>query len=95
MKLLEYDKIGHLSAYATFCFTLLAWTRRQFQRANNGCRYLIFVVVTGSVLGIVLELLQGFVLTGRYFDYLDVIANIIGAIIGAVFASLIIKKTPV
>ena len=91
-KLLEYDKIGHLTAYAILSFLLFIWIGKQYSRNTKVLKLYVVAIITGSVLGLILELIQGHLLTGRYFDLMDVIANIMGCIVGAVFASIVIKR---
>ena len=85
-KLLEYDKLGHFGVYAILSVFILCWKWKQYSESLEGLNQYIWPLIFGVILGIILELLQGYVLAGRYFDMKDVIANIIGSIVGAVFA---------
>ena len=74
------DKWGHLLAYAV----LMGWFVQLYQRRNMLLFYALFLLM----LGVVLEFLQG--LTGRYFEYADMLANGGGVALG-----LLLLLTPV
>ena len=69
------DKIVHLVLYALLGFT---WTRAL--RCNK-----ISWILIGSlaILGTILECVQFLFLEGRFFEILDIIANIGGSMLGA------------
>ena len=76
--LITSDKSHHLLAYAGTMF----WFQLAF---NARFRWIIFLVG----LGIALEIIQG-LLSYRYFEYADILANISGVVIG-----LILANTPI
>ena len=54
----------------------------------------VMTILLSSIFGICMELMQYYFFPGRYFEYLDIIANIIGAICGfALFKYVYIKFT--
>lgn len=68
-----YDKVNHLIAYAV----LTGWFGQLYVSKGQ----LLLCVVSFICLGILLEILQG--MSGyRTFDYMDMIANSIGVLIG-------------
>lgn len=72
------DKILHFISYA-----LLAWLMYHCFSAGS-MRYPMIVALIMSILyGLLIEVLQGIVNTGRCFDYFDIIANIIGSLAGS------------
>lgn len=73
------DKWVHWIMYATMAF-LLNGVLKQFKIKHR--KQLIYSVVLTSVYGIIMELLQAVLNTGRHFEYFDIIANIIGSISG-------------
>ena len=86
------DKLGHFGIYGILTAIIL-WgnykTGLPLDR-NTG----ITAILWSGIYGIVMELMQYYFFPGRYFEYLDIIANIIGAICGfALYKYLYIKYT--
>ncbi len=78
---LSIDKVGHLVAYAVLAWWLL-WGLAKTDRLNR--RNLIGVCILGAGYGIALEFVQKWYFPGRFFEVLDMVANLCGIIIGAV-----------
>ena len=76
---LPLDKIGHFGIYSILAMIV----SRGFTKWNNK---LIFLLCTAY--GISMELLQYAFFPGRYFEWLDILANSLGAIAGII----LIKK---
>jgi VanZ family protein len=76
------DKLHHLIAYALLVFPA-AWRRPK----NRICLYLFFIAYSGAI-----ELIQPFV--NRTGEWLDLLANITGIVMGIVSATLLIKMAP-
>lgn len=80
--LLAPDKIAHFIFYAVF---VILFTRG-FSRMPTGNRWsrnqFSIPLIGGIIYGGLIELYQGFILTNRTADYVDFIANCIGAILG-------------
>lgn len=70
------DKLGHLLAYAL----LMGWFVQLFRGWHTILRYAVALIA----LGIGLEFLQQ--LTGRYFEYADMLANTLGVCLGMLTA---------
>lgn len=87
--LFSFDKLGHFSVFAILSglMTYGMW--------KNGAKLsfiLILIIISlASLYGFTIEILQGSVFKERYFEILDIIANIIGSIVGAL-AFTYIKK---
>ena len=76
----HFDKVSHLAAYLLLVFL---WSSALFQKTTKikAARISFY----GSIfLGIILEILQWQLNFGRHFEILDIIANIIGAILGLI-----------
>ena len=77
------DKVVHFIMYGgltgTFCFDY-------YRRSVAHYRYIALVVafVVAIAIGAVLELLQAYMGIGRSGDYLDIVANSLGAVVGIV-----------
>ena len=90
--LIAMDKLGHFGVYGLLTVAIL-WGNHK-NEVPLTTKSAIFAVFLAGVYGICMELMQYFFFPGRYFEYLDIIANIIGAICGfAFFKYLYIKFT--
>ncbi|MBS9765965.1 MAG: VanZ family protein [Flavobacteriaceae bacterium] len=81
------DKLMHGSAYALLVFSWLC-TKSVFlyNRENR------FVLLELFLLGIVIEILQGTLTENRHSEWLDVVANSIGIIVGYLVFRLFFEK---
>lgn len=79
------DKIAHFGAYGLLTWLILGGWQSNFFSKNK--KY-FFVIAFVSVYGLGIELIQGF-LPDRYFEVPDIIANIMGAFVGAITYPLI------
>ncbi len=80
------DKLSHIFAYFVLIVTLL------FAFHKNGLlqgKSWMMLVLLCSVYGILLELAQYTLFPNRYFEWLDALANVLGALIGSVLFRLI------
>ena len=71
------DKLAHILLYATQCILLIACLNKYQNR-----KYL-FAISATIIFGIVMEIFQSVLNTGRHFDYFDIIANISGSFVGS------------
>lgn len=76
------DKIAHFVMY--FIFALLA--SLAFKLTNWQIFFLVFCY------GLLMECVQHYFLTNRYFEIFDIIANIIGTIVGIMLIRNYLKK---
>jgi len=79
MDFLGADKIAHIGAY-----TLLSFLVMYAIKENLGKKNWPWVLICCIIYGVVLECMQYIFFTGRHFEFLDIMANIIGCIIGIV-----------
>lgn len=90
--LIALDKLGHFAVYAVLSGAVLWGNHKNELPLNRNT--VITAVLLSSIYGIVMELMQYCFFPGRYFEYLDIIANIIGAISGfALYKYMYIKFT--
>ena len=90
--LIAMDKLGHFTVYGLLTAAIL-WGNRK-NEVSLTAKTAIIAVLISAIYGIVMELMQYYFFPGRYFEYLDIIANIIGAICGfALYKYLYIKFT--
>ncbi len=87
--LLSFDKFAHLAMYSVLSFQVIKSCIRQY--ANKKIRYYAVRVtfVTCTIYGGMIELFQEYVLLDRTGDWMDLIANIVGIILGIVLFKLI------
>lgn len=72
VELKHFDKVRHFIAY----FILMFWFSQLYKTSNARLFYVVFF----TLLGVVLEILQG--LCGvRYFEYNDMLANTLGIMV--------------
>jgi len=84
------DKIFHLSAY--FIFTVL-WSFTFLLKFSFKIKRSILLATAFAILfGIFIEVLQGTYTSSRSFDYYDVLANTLGALIATIVLKIIATK---
>ncbi len=75
---ISVDKVGHLVFYGIFCFLIL-WG---FLKSYHKTPYL--GAISGCFLyGLMLEVIQFTFFPFRFFEYFDILANILGILFGA------------
>ena len=78
---LSFDKLAHGVVYMVLGYLLIRGYAKW--RSNElKCRHWIYALVICMVYGALLESLQYACFKGRYFEFMDIIANIIGSICG-------------
>ncbi len=89
--LFSSDKLGHGIAYGTQAF-LLFWA---FQKSKGSMNTLQMTLLAAGVAfyGFSMELIQYYFFPGRYFEVLDILANIMGIVIIYVIFKLFFNKT--
>ncbi len=70
------DKVGHFTVYAILNITLI-WA---FAETRNN--HYLYATFSASAFGILMEYLQYYLTPDRQFEYPDMIANILGALLG-------------
>lgn len=86
---LDVDKIAHAIVYAVLA-ALMSWAGWK----NIGLSWTsvwIFSIIA-SAYGMLMELFQLWFSTGRFFDKYDLLANVIGAFLGAVIVKMYFNK---
>lgn len=83
--ILSFDKLAHIFIYAVLSF-LLAWgLKKSLKHKNLSFKILAFIFIIISTYGVLMEILQKSISTGRHFEVYDIIANIIGAFVGLLY----------
>lgn len=79
--LFQEDKIGHLAVYGLLTY-LLIWGFRKGS-PNFSTKHILIAGIIASLFGVAMEFAQAYLSVGRKFDYYDMLANSIGAILVA------------
>lgn len=83
----HFDKVSHLCSYALLVFLWAIALNEKTSKVKSAR-----IAFYGAIcLGVLLEILQWQLNVGRHFEILDIIANIIGSIIGLIAFYKIIK----
>lgn len=75
------DLIAHFVMYFIFSFLIFYGIRKSSASYPMNNKSLLFTLCVPIIFGIVMELLQHNFITERYFDIMDIFANIIGSIV--------------
>lgn len=83
------DKLIHFIFYFGFVFL---WYQYMYFKRKVGWNDKMLLGLIAAVIGILIELGQGYFTVNRQADVFDALANTIGAISGIVTASLLLRK---
>lgn len=79
------DKASHFAAYGLLS-VLIGWGFFKNQNENKAkelpVKAFIIIVLFGSFYGVLMELMQYLFLPNRYFEYGDMLANLLGSFLG-------------
>lgn len=75
----QVDKIAHIVLYAIYSFLI---GRYLLSNSGNERRKILLTLGISVTFGVLMEILQYYLSPSRFFDILDIIANIIGSIVG-------------
>ena len=84
--LFEADKIAHFGVYFILSSCLL-WAF--FKQKRWSGQFIFLAILISSSYGILMELAQYLIFPGRYFEFFDIVANIIGSIGSLIFLKFI------
>lgn len=85
VEIIGIDKLIHIFIYLILSF-LLAWgLKKTVKYKKLSLKMLAAVFLFTSLYGLSMEIAQKLMTTGRNFEYYDIIANIIGSLIGVLF----------
>ena len=89
-ELISPDKLGHLVAYFGLATSLL-WGLDQNKRLNKRSRNI--AILACALYGIGLEIVQYAFFPDRYFEWWDMLANLVGAILATLIIHLLNKSS--
>ena len=81
MDFLAIDKLGHAVVYGALTFLLLRGFKKEDMIGFAG-NSTVSALIISIVYGISMELIQYLFFPGRFFELYDIIANIIGSLLG-------------
>lgn len=81
-RILSGDKLIHVFLYGVLSFLLVGSSLKQHMYRRIRYNAFLFTLVAASSYGVLIELYQEFILTDRYGDWADALANLVGAILG-------------
>lgn len=92
LDLLSFDKLAHMLMFALqFWFIAIGLVKQyKFSYKRNRASSIAFLLAVSY--GGLIELMQGYVLSGRTMDIMDMIANVIGAIFGWILFRIFNRK---
>lgn len=82
------DKLAHFGVYAILAILLALSISKRW--GNSTRKYVLIIIICG-VFGSMIEIFQP-ILTNRYFEIYDIVANLLGAIVGGLASSWIYRK---
>ncbi len=86
------DKIVHLIFYGILCFLLMQSFSMHYELSLYPYSIIIGTFFIGTIFGLIIEVMQNFVFTGRNGNPFDFIANMIGCILGIIAFWFIRRK---
>ncbi len=86
----QTDKVAHLFVYAVLSFLLGYEVYKRYRSITT--YQLVAILVICMIYGVALELLQQWYLSDRFFEIADIIANIIGSLLGVIVVYIFIEK---
>jgi len=84
-----HDKLAHLLMYSIYAFAIV-FSFRNIK--NRKLKFYFYIFLYLFLFGGFMEVLQGTLTKNRNADFLDAVANGIGALIGITFAYAIVKS---
>lgn len=82
------DKVIHSGFHFVFTVLWFLYLKKKYISVNN-VQLLVYTLIGSFVLGIAIELMQQYFTTTRNGDVLDILANLFGAFLAAVFIIMV------
>lgn len=90
-RILSGDKLIHVFLYGILSFLLLGSSVKQYIYRRIRYNAMLFSFVTSVCFGVLVEVYQEFVLTDRFGDWADALANGVGALLGLLLFRVLFK----
>ncbi|MEJ8756461.1 VanZ family protein [Pontibacter sp. H259] len=82
--LLSFDSFAHAGMFAILCFLMIVGMSKQFSYPKLKHHAVLSSFIISLVFGLVIELIQFTLIPGRSAEFMDVVSNTIGCVIGIV-----------
>ena len=76
------DKLIHFVMFSGLSFLFLSYWNKRKKIVNRKIK--MTVIISFSIFGVLIEVVQEVFISGRYFDVWDIVANVIGVIVGVI-----------
>lgn len=86
------DKFVHAILFGLFSFCTMIGFTKQYQFSVSTSNVVLITVVFSILYGLSIELFQEYVLTDRSFEWLDLLADATGIMIGYVAFKMVVGK---
>ena len=77
------DKLAHITVYAIMVVLYIYGIDKQLHLRNSRSSLKYFIVIGCFCFGLLIEVIQGGLIEGRFFDSYDILANGIGCMVGS------------
>lgn len=84
LSLFSLDKVAHMVLFGTQFWLLATGLQKQYATKLSRVQIVVISFTASAVYGALIELMQGYLLSGRSMDIGDAIANVIGCILGSI-----------
>ncbi len=91
--IIPLDKVIHILIFGVFCFLLILGFTKQYTFKFLHTNPILFATVVSIFYGILIEVLQEYVFTGRSFELMDIVADSSGSFISILIYYILFKKT--
>lgn len=88
--LLAFDTFSHFFVFGILTFLLIVGFTKQYSFDRIKKKSVSYAIYAGVAYGCFIEILQS-IIPGRYFDFIDIIANSIGCLTGYILFYIIYK----
>jgi len=95
MAVWQFDKLVHVVMYSVLSFLLFPPFCNQFLNIEKRFRIRLIIILVSVSYGGIMEILQENIFTNRGGNWIDFTANSVGAILGVLFAPLVLKYLPI
>ena len=89
------DKFLHAVLFGLFSFCAMIGFKKQHQFPVLSSNVIVIIVSFSILYGISIELFQGYVLSDRAFEWLDIVADTVGVFIGYFAFWILVRKKSV
>lgn len=85
-KLIAPDTIAHVVFYSVLVFLHLKW------KSSSNLIVIFQILIISIVYGFLIEVIQGTLILGRFYDLFDVLSNSIGSVFGLILFYILKKN---